>query len=583
MYDDDDLDSVAKLNLRSLDDIESPLPDQSSSRDHSSRVASPDLSTTSPNVSMTSPEISASNKAPSLLATPNVLRDHNDYNSGYESSLHPSTDDDEEMMEDHGMEEESNDSEASDLDSVSQSDVSVMDHLHSDVDSFLCSDSEGDDESEDLDEDAEFDDYSSEDGASDDGFGFPDETLRSAFWEEIPLKFFDKVPIKDSQAGSSEPREGPNSVERLPLDKFVNPPPPAYSSTSADFVVASSESFLSGHKNSGAVAINTLLNTEKTSSRKQTAATEVDITLPSPAMLTGRDPSPSDAVMPKSCYSAQTEKTRNVAQILGEMTGKGEFFAAREQNKILAKTQRTAEPRSSVYSLCNGASPVSGPFSLDPASTMGQFLKMNVEEIAEATNVPQLPEIHWAEPPLESTPSLEVVSSGQPGDDRQDSSQPLPEVATTGRDVDDQSLRRTHLGISDIVEGCQLAPAQDNRDNQVKQIKQTAKGLSVKRKADDISESTAEEEQWARPVVSGKTNLQKEQVMVLNSPELLSITEESSSKSLTPRTTKPREIDGPPTKRLRRIAERFGYAALGGVTAGAMIFGTLVYTAPTFV
>lgn len=35
-------------------------------------------------------------------------------------------------------------------------------------------------------------------------------------------------------------------------------------------------------------------------------------------------------------------------------------------------------------------------------------------------------------------------------------------------------------------------------------------------------------------------------------------------------------------QRIRDIAERVGYAALGGVTAGAMIVGTLIYTAPTF-
>lgn len=35
-------------------------------------------------------------------------------------------------------------------------------------------------------------------------------------------------------------------------------------------------------------------------------------------------------------------------------------------------------------------------------------------------------------------------------------------------------------------------------------------------------------------------------------------------------------------QRIRDIAERVGYAALGGVTAGAMIVGTLIFTAPTF-
>ena len=46
------------------------------------------------------------------------------------------------------------------------------------------------------------------------------------------------------------------------------------------------------------------------------------------------------------------------------------------------------------------------------------------------------------------------------------------------------------------------------------------------------------------------------------------------------------EIDsGRPAKRqrLRNIAERVGFVALGGVATGAMMFGALVYTAPTFV
>lgn len=37
-----------------------------------------------------------------------------------------------------------------------------------------------------------------------------------------------------------------------------------------------------------------------------------------------------------------------------------------------------------------------------------------------------------------------------------------------------------------------------------------------------------------------------------------------------------------PTKRMKKIAERVGYAALGGATVGAMVLTSLIYSAPTF-
>lgn len=38
-----------------------------------------------------------------------------------------------------------------------------------------------------------------------------------------------------------------------------------------------------------------------------------------------------------------------------------------------------------------------------------------------------------------------------------------------------------------------------------------------------------------------------------------------------------------PTKKIKKIAERVGYAALGGVSVGAMVLTSLIYTAPSFV
>ncbi|KAH6627056.1 hypothetical protein B0J18DRAFT_158616 [Chaetomium sp. MPI-SDFR-AT-0129] len=109
------------------------------------------------------------------------------------------------------------------------------------------------------------------------------------------------------------------------------------------------------------------------------------------------------------------------------------------------------------------------------------------------------------------------------------------------------------------------------------------KGL--KRKADEISE---EQEQWAAAEdirVALESSLVNEedgqqQPSVPEPPVAIQeATEnvEDSPKAAGPTTERPAK-----KKRILDVAERLGYAALGGVTAGAMIVGTLIYTAPTF-
>jgi hypothetical protein len=137
------------------------------------------------------------------------------------------------------------------------------------------------------------------------------------------------------------------------------------------------------------------------------------------------------------------------------------------------------------------------------------------------------------------------------------------------------------VGIPDIVDSCQQAP----------------EAGKLKRKAEDISDSTDEQELWAAAA--------KQSVITASSSDLTSNTGALPSRCL--RTLPPAQLKGAeqpyaelpqvegndalvarmprrPAKRVRllRIAERVGYAALGGVTAGAMIMGTLIYTAPTF-
>jgi hypothetical protein len=109
----------------------------------------------------------------------------------------------------------------------------------------------------------------------------------------------------------------------------------------------------------------------------------------------------------------------------------------------------------------------------------------------------------------------------------------------------------------------------------------------AKRKAEDISDTTDAEERWAGSV--SKMPSPGPSVDEMNThpeppaevvQELIKPTDHDNGHP----TTGDSQTQERPVKRARmmRVAERLGYAALGGVTAGAMIVGTLIYTAPTF-
>lgn len=112
-------------------------------------------------------------------------------------------------------------------------------------------------------------------------------------------------------------------------------------------------------------------------------------------------------------------------------------------------------------------------------------------------------------------------------------------------------------------------------------LENTNKG---KRKAAEISEESPAEYRWAFS--------SKDKSEAMNSAEELpssSYTAASSTKNQTPLPSPPPSpeesptLEQRPTKKIKRIAERVGYAALGGVSVGAMVLTSLIYTAPNFV
>lgn len=102
-----------------------------------------------------------------------------------------------------------------------------------------------------------------------------------------------------------------------------------------------------------------------------------------------------------------------------------------------------------------------------------------------------------------------------------------------------------------------------------------------KRKAADISEEDMPAMARTHSAFSGS------QDKTTFSSETVQSSSHSASRSPLPSPPpSPAEVGGVeqrPTKRMKRIAECVGYAALGGVSVGAMVLTSLIYTAPSFV
>ncbi|KAL2157725.1 hypothetical protein VTH06DRAFT_5208 [Thermothelomyces fergusii] len=246
----------------------------------------------------------------------------------------------------------------------------------------------------------------------------------------------------------------------------------------------------------------------------------------------------------------------NTAEVLGARTGKMDYFLAREENKNTLTTQKAVFTRlPSVRDLCNNDEPVDGPkdHKLSPAAGMISFSQSQYVG-HHKTYSPSGPHI-------------------------------ICSPVSLGEGLNEQT-RRTHVGISDIVDTSRadhhgptqkagapraVSAAKEGEDSQ------PSNRDTRKRKADDISSATQEEEEWAAVTAQA------------TQPESSPSQQAAGSQHVaTPgqagRLTSSSVMDERAKKRARimRIAERLGYAALGGVTAGAMIVGTLIYTAPTF-
>lgn len=381
------------------------------------------------------------------------------------------------------------------------------------------------------------------------------------------------------------------------------------------------------------------------------------VTLPSILNPEARQASPSDAALPKrspNFPSVLPLGGNSTAEALGEKTGKYEYFAAREENRLrtFATSHHSPAPlMSNGWVRSANYKPGVTRASVVDANESSVVEEATAAEKPTATEMPKIPEkdtpaekdtekakepaSQQSEPPLKPAPTATPKSSSvnqtvvitpllesgdeflnkpqdsidlelptYPGDEKDE---PISAYELQKRKLAAQKqlptkeskftdgTRRTHVGISDIVD---VSPGAEPESE--KQAPAAAKG---KRKADDMMELNEQEIQWEASESKIIRHLRAaNKTMLRHAPANIDDLSASGVEALiddvlgnrrsttlpdTPNNVSkhvgPVSDERPPKRlRLRKIAERLGYAALGGATVGAALVSTLIYTAPTF-
>ncbi|KAI3393803.1 hypothetical protein diail_3624 [Diaporthe ilicicola] len=324
-----------------------------------------------------------------------------------------------------------------------------------------------------------------------------------------------------------------------------------------------------------------------------------------------RLPSPSDAVLPVSRRHHGSEDDSGITvESLGQKSGKIDFFQAREQNKIsLARSSGLLPTEASSVAASTSKtsieertfSPVTENPSKYPASSSAEVGKPSASAPSGETFATPSP--HPTGQPAPASQALRsptesqgnralehlspygnaLLNSGEaflnaPLEETFEMDLKAPEdvdIGWTAASADElyqmkhSAQTRTDQAPEYTLESLEV-PVAAERPRELS--RNTTKG---KRKAIEISETTDEDVVWheqsaadEQPVPSSRVFAQAEIETDLSKLSFHTTPEEE------PTTARPAKI--------RKIAERVGYAALGGATVGVMVLTSLIYTAPNF-
>ncbi|POS73843.1 hypothetical protein DHEL01_v207760 [Diaporthe helianthi] len=316
-----------------------------------------------------------------------------------------------------------------------------------------------------------------------------------------------------------------------------------------------------------------------------------------------RQPSPSDALLPVTRPQLGSGDDAVVTvQSLGFKSGKLDYFEAREQNRItVAHSRNHFAPDANAF-VQDSSDTVTNAENAIPLITTDNLLVMSsatenghasppaFDKEAHTVIMPQVIQpingrmnSQGSEEPSESTHepiSLAAEDTISPeslketsemGIEDQDPSLP-PRAASPARTLFWMEQRgkfraKMEMEASSVAQGKALQAAERS---------EKSKGAHIgKRKAADISEETEQELLWHEQSAS-------DQQAVRSSPGPVQPGIEMELSTLSFHDTLEEEPTAVRPTKMRKIAERVGYAALGGATVGAMVLTSLIYTAPNF-
>ncbi|RGP65551.1 sarcolemmal membrane-associated [Fusarium sporotrichioides] len=280
-------------------------------------------------------------------------------------------------------------------------------------------------------------------------------------------------------------------------------------------------------------------------------------------------PLPSISAWTSQPFNFEPHKPQAVAETMGRSTGKAEFFAAREVNKVNAGFSLPSWPRPSLDNFSTTV-----PGHMQPLKITEQLAQTpQVDRVgqlppcdltvsgARFLNTPEGP-FHQAEPEVaDQGPVLDETSAFSFEKSKKGCAIEEPIADTSAHAVASQKAHQE--AIHTQKESAQTPTAAEiNKDEATKaaeEIHETPK--PSKRKAEEISELIAEEE-----LIESNEPLIPQQATFWPPKRAAGSLHRETQVANAP----------PPPKRLRRMAEVVGYATLGGVA----VMSALIATAP---
>jgi len=277
-------------------------------------------------------------------------------------------------------------------------------------------------------------------------------------------------------------------------------------------------------------------------------------------------PNPSDAVMAKS-LTPRANSSEAIFSEVSEKSNKHEFFAARAENRARLQFGQPIQLCSDIDDFFQGPSFTEdiAPLKQTP-SAASQMSERRSIMLADYLFGPD-------RAPRQASADLDMTSAATFAQSKA--------AQTSYESSSPTQQNRRSVTIKDIVEDAEaVIPEQPQ---------------PLKRKAADISDLVEGEiDLWSQKETQSATETIQPSQIVKNAEPVREKTEERVVDAMTEPVAQVPEpiIDIPvpakqatesrPSKRLKRFAEAVGYAALGGVVAGAGLFAALVSTAPDF-